>query len=86
MIETTPIYEVYILDAEGELETWKDFRSEEEAHDWAEDNTSVFGDAEIRHYAIGTCECGETVELMEFTNECPNCGALYNPFGQEVRY
>lgn len=35
------------------------------------------------HYLI--CDCGATVWLDSFTNECEGCGKLYNGFGQKLR-
>lgn len=32
-----------------------------------------------------TCDCGATVYLGGFTNECDGCGKLYNSFGNELR-
>ena len=34
-------------------------------------------------YSVGTCNCGQEVILVEFTNECV-CGLLYNSQGQEL--
>ena len=31
-----------------------------------------------------TCSCGDRVYLNGFTNECYECGKLYNNFGQEL--
>lgn len=30
------------------------------------------------------CDCGETIYLNGMTNECLECGRLYNKFGQEL--
>lgn len=30
------------------------------------------------------CDCGERLSADGFTNECWNCGALYNGFGQRL--
>ncbi len=30
------------------------------------------------------CDCGATVYLEGFTNECPQCKKLYNGFGEEL--
>ena len=37
----------------------------------------------IRKVNDGMCECGATVSLPNFTNEC-SCGRLYNSWGQEL--
>jgi len=62
------------------------FHSEREAWDWIEEQQKEIG---YRAYSkvttYGTCDCGETVVLDSFTVECPNCGKLYNAFGQELR-
>lgn len=34
---------------------------------------------------LGECECGDTVLLDSDINDCPNCGALFNAWGQELR-
>lgn len=34
---------------------------------------------------LGKCRCGAEVQLDSFTNECQNCGALYNMSGQSLR-
>jgi len=33
---------------------------------------------------IGRCHCGADVYLNNFTNECDNCGRLFNSSGQEL--
>ena len=37
----------------------------------------------MKHSSRITCDCGETISIDNFTNEC-NCGALYNSFGQRL--
>lgn len=38
-----------------------------------------------RQPALGECECGNTVALEDpLTNECEQCGRLYNMVGQEL--
>ena len=33
----------------------------------------------------GTCECGDSVSLEHDENACPNCGVIYNAWGQRLR-
>lgn len=41
--------------------------------------------SDIDSYKYGECDhCGSTVPLTAFTNQCPECGALYNSFGQKL--
>lgn len=42
------------------------------------------GSGDVFNSREGTCDCGETVVLSGFTNECPKCGAFYNGFGQRL--
>lgn len=38
----------------------------------------------IQRFHSLKCTCGDIVALGSFTNECPNCGRMYNSFGQEL--
>lgn len=38
----------------------------------------------IQAFPMIVCDCGETLPASGFTNECPECGALYNAFGQRL--
>lgn len=42
------------------------------------------GSRDVFNSRFLTCDCGETVYLNGFTNECPECGRLYNNFGQAL--
>lgn len=41
------------------------------------------GSEDVCNSSFIVCSCGTTVYLDRFTNECPECGKLYNGFGQE---
>lgn len=43
------------------------------------------GNTDVFNGRVGRCSCGELVTLGSFTNECDNCGRLYNNFGQSLR-
>lgn len=42
------------------------------------------GSRDIYKTRVIVCDCGTTVYLGGFTNECDGCGALYNGFGQRL--
>ena len=42
------------------------------------------GGNDIYNAFFVTCDCGEKVFVDRFTNECWNCGRLYNSSGQEL--
>lgn len=42
------------------------------------------GSPSVFNSSFITCDCGTTVYLSRFTNECEMCGKLYNGFGQEL--
>lgn len=39
----------------------------------------------VVEFLNGECYCGGTVQLLFDTNECFNCGRLYNSVGQQLR-
>lgn len=59
-------------------------------HEWREEEENgncyecpvCHGESVYRDRYI-TCDCGETLYVDNFTNEC-ECGRLYNAFGQEL--
>ncbi len=42
------------------------------------------GSEDVCNNSFITCDCGTTVYLDRFTNQCDSCGKLYNNFGQEL--
>ena len=42
------------------------------------------GSGDVCNNSFITCDCGTTVYLDRFTNQCDGCGKLYNNFGQEL--
>lgn len=42
------------------------------------------GSSDVFNSSFITCSCGSRVYLGGFTNECDECGKLYNGFGQEL--
>ncbi len=42
------------------------------------------GSEDVCNNSFITCDCGTTVYLDRFTNQCAECGKLYNKFGQEL--
>lgn len=42
------------------------------------------GSERVGNFAMIECYCGETVPADDFTNICPECGRMYNAFGQEL--
>lgn len=56
---------------------WREY--EENAHCYTCPSCSSMN---IYRSRLIMCNCGATVYLDGFTNECDGCGALYNAFGQ----
>lgn len=42
------------------------------------------GSEDVHNSNFITCDCGTTVYLDRFTNQCDGCEKLYNSFGQEL--
>lgn len=40
------------------------------------------GSGDVCNNSFITCDCGTTVYLDRFTNQCDGCGKLYNNFGR----
>ena len=42
------------------------------------------GSTNVFNGSVITCKCGEMIPGGSYTNECPECGRMYNAFGQEL--
>lgn len=45
---------------------------------------SKCGSEDVCSNSFIICDCGTTVYLDRFTNQCADCGKLYNKFGLEL--
>ena len=69
-------YEYYCPDCQRQ---WESHQEEPDIH------CPQCGSYSVQKYTSIKCGCGDTVELTDFTNECENCGTLYNKFGQKLK-
>lgn len=52
--------------------------------EYREDTCPACGSHDVFNSRFTKCHCGELVYLTRFTNECWECGQLYNNSGQEL--
>lgn len=84
MIDTTTITMIETR-REGRADSYRAF-VEGEDYEWYIKYIEGHGrTAHITTRKVGDCYCGSNVELSEFTNECEECGRLFNMAGQDLK-
>ena len=56
----------------------------DEYHDHNEYECPKCGSENVMNIGAIVCSCGEMVIADSHTNICPECGKMYNAFGQEL--
>lgn len=86
MIKTITLTEVWTTDAWGQADDYRCFREWNSNTDACiKELESTGREVHVTQHQAGTCPCGESIDLIDDTNECENCGLLFNAFGQELR-
>ena len=72
------------MDKEVRVEFYCRDCGHEMTSEYPEYECPVCGSTDVFKTRYLICDCGEKVYLGGFTNECCECGKLYNGFGQEL--